>query len=273
MQAHMRVLQVWATGNGNPEQAIRDLVSSALASPVHGSKNAGALREPYFLRYPNLKTYVLVLFRITFLKHIYGIDCRELFFKLFPRREVLALREALLKDDEALAILSTHAVNFLYLFDRMIQSGEPSFNPAYFLDIGGTQYDLTNPIHLQLKIYLYTHCVIGETLFYYRALPPETQAPYTQMLAELETLIDSRFADINLDNKFEFLVCAKIGGFDTKLRARIFDEAARSVSESGTFLVDRHNNNPQTANSTLSKSEHRNVLAIMADRSFTPLTH
>jgi hypothetical protein len=271
VQQMLNASRAWFTGDEHPEALIQRLIADAQASPIHGSRNASGLREQYFLRYPNLKTYALVILHLTFLKHIYNLDCRELFFSYFPKNNVLAMRDELLRDDEALAILSTHAINFLYLLDRIIQPDEPRFDPSQFITLG-SQYELANPLHLQLKIYLYTHCIIGETLFYYRALPTVAGAPYHAMMAELETLISERFADINLDNKFEFLVCAQITGFESALQARIFDEAERSVSPDGTFLIDRHNNNPQAANNTLGASEHRNVLFIMANNKFTPVS-
>jgi hypothetical protein len=86
------------------------------------------------------------------------------------------------------------------------------------------------------------------------------------MLDELETVISDNYTAINMDNKFEFLVCCKLAGKQSSLESEIFAEAEYSVSEDGTFIVDRHNSNPQTANSTLDLSEHRNVLFIMANR-------
>ena len=39
----------------------------------------------------------------------------------------------------------------------------------------------------------------------------------------------------------------------------------------GQLLIDRYNANPQTENTTLDLSEHRNVLFIMANGPFTPI--
>ena len=54
----------------------------------------------------------------------------------------------------------------------------------------------------------------------------------------------------------------------SRLESRIFDEAAQSVSSDGTYIIDRLNNNPQVTNVSLDKSEHRNVLFIMAGGPF-----
>jgi hypothetical protein len=257
--------------NGDALATLKGIIQAAEQSPSHGSKNATELRQPYFDRYPMLKTYVLVLFRITFLLHMYQVDAHELFFSLFPRQQVDDLEQQLLKDKGAISILSTHAINFLYLYERIIKQQEASLPVDQFLTVGQQSYDLSNVLHLQLLIYLYTHCIIGESLFYFRRLPSKDLALYQAMLASLESLIAAHFKDINLDNKFEFLVCAKILGQTSRLEGQIFAEAHASVSAQGSFLIDKLNGNPQRGNITLEASEHRNVLFILANRDYSPL--
>lgn len=262
-------LRPYFSADDNPKHAVEDVIAYALSSPIHGSKNAAELRRPHFERYPKLKAYVSALFRITFLRHIYDYDVRSVFTDHFPANETRLLIDELLGDSQALAILSTHAVNFLYLYSRVLVEDDTLFDPALFLEIGATEYDRSNPLHLQLLIYLYTHCIIGESQFYYRALP--NNPVYIRMMEELEVIIGEHFADINLDNKFEFLTCARITGFSSSLESKIYAEAEQSRSPNGTFLIDTHNNNPQTANSDLATSEHRNVLFILANKQFSPL--
>ncbi len=256
------------TYNDRPHIALQAVITKARQSASHGTKNAASLRQPYFERYPNLKTYLSALFRMHFMETVYGIDSRQDLRKLIDSADLLQLRQDLLADDEAVAILSTHAINFLYLHDRSLQQDETSLPIEYFLAVGRSQYDLTDKIQLQLFIYLYTHCIIGESRFYYRHLPPANLHVYNTMLAELETIISDNFEDINLDNKCEFLVCAKLLGQSSQLESRIFKEASGSLSVEGHYLVDRHNNHPQLDNVDLEKSEHRNVLYIMASRDF-----
>jgi len=258
------------TSSNNPEAALRAVMATALESPVHGSKNAAELRRPYFERYPKLKVYVSVLFRMHFMRLIYNLDSRPLFHQLFDESELLQLRNDLLNDSEALAILSTHAINFLYLYDRSFTK-DNQLPLETFLQVGRNHYDLNDRMHLQLFIYFYTHCILGESLFYYRHIPTDLQQTYLTMLQELEQLIVDHYDDINLDNKCEFLVCAKVLGVASRLEPLIFAEAEQSVSDEGTFIVDRHNNNPQTNNVALDSSEHRNVLFMMANLDFTPL--
>lgn len=269
-QSSLDNLKAEFSANNQPRQVIEQIIELAKQSPVHGSKNAAELRRPYFERYPMLKTYVSVLFRLTFLKTAHNIDATDLMFEYFNKKDLDDLAHALLNDPEATAILSTHAINFLYLYDTFIVGGELNIDPTVFIQIGQAQYDLDNVTHLQLLIYLYTHCVIGESQFYYKR-PTQHLDTYHKMMSQLEDLIASRFEHVNLDNKFEFLVCCKIVGYKTNLSDRIFEEAEKSISPDGDYLVDTHNLNPQTDNRSLDKSEHRNVLFIMTQREFTPI--
>lgn len=256
------------TYNNNPEKALEELAKVTLENVNHGSKNASALREPYFKKYPQLKLAVVLLFRITFLKNIYGIDCRNLLFEYISKEDLDRLKSELLNDIDAIAILSTHAVNFIYLYEKVFNRNEEVEYKAFFE--AAKKYNLNDNIHIQLLIYLFTHCIIGETIFYYREIDPEKKSYYQKMLDILEDLIDENFVNVNLDNKFEFLVCAKILNFKSRNEERIMEEADRSVSDEGTFLIDKHNKNPQTNNIDLASSEHRNVLYIMANKEFSP---
>jgi hypothetical protein len=254
------------THNEDPAAALQAVYAEAQATIHHGSKNAAELRAPYFGRYPQLRGIATVLFRLTFLKTIYSLDARAALFEIFPKDQLDEFFRQLIIDREAVSILSTHAVNVLYLYSRIVLEDDSLFDPKVFLEVGAQHYDMSRPLHLQLYIYLYTHCIIGESKFYARKVPERYLATYQQMLDELELCISQNFEGINLDNKFEYLVCCKLIGKKSQLESRIAQEAKDSVSPDGTFLIDVLNKNPQTANSTLDLSEHRNVLFIMANR-------
>lgn len=260
----LAVLRPKVTAHEDVTAAMREVYSRGLETVHHGSKNAAELRAPYFQKYPRLRTLAMVLFRLTFLESIYGLDARQTLYELFSKTEIESMLRNLLADTTALAVLSTHAVNVLYLYNRVVLRNDSALDPGVFLKIGKHTYDLTNPIELQLYIYLYTHCIIGESKFYARALPESHLPVYRQMIQELEAVIDAHFASVNLDNKFEFLVCCRLVGYTSKLAARIETEAEASIAPDGMFLIDRHNSNPQTANTTLDLSEHRNVLYLLS---------
>lgn len=265
----IQALRSQFTANEQPHEALQKVIAATQASPIHGSKNAAELRRPYFEAFPKLKTYVSALFRITFLYHVYGLDVRSDFLEQFDEAEVNDYAERLLQEPQALAILSTHAINFLYLYYFVIrqETSVPGIEEALSKAI--VCYDFSNRLHLQLYIYLYTHCIIGASQFY--RFPITDHAPYIAMLKDLERVIDEYFVDINLDNKFEFLTCARLLKTSSYLESRISGEAQQSISEHGDFLIDCHNNNPQSSNVTLDSSEHRNVLFILANQPFTPL--
>jgi hypothetical protein len=195
---------------------------------------------------------------------VYCINAREKVYELVDQNELRELADALLEDAEALCTLSTYAVNFLYLYSRNLLDDDELFDPQLFIEKVAPLYDLTNYSQVQLYIYLYTHCILGETLFYARPIPARHRETYHAMIQELTDLMTERFEDINLDNKFEYLVCSKLVGVKSPLTRKIEDEAERSVSPDGQFLIDQHNNHPQVAKMSFELSEHRNVLYILS---------
>jgi hypothetical protein len=257
------------TQGGNPEKLMVSLASKLEHLPTPHI-NGAELREQYFAKYPELRHYNALLFQMRHLTCAYGIDLRDQLETLIPLKELLSLRNRLLADRKALAVLSTYAINYLYLVQRFILKDDANLDVSAFYSLKD-HYKLDNPQQLQLFIYLYTHCIIAETIFYVRALPEINKPLYQQMITDLETVITARYDYIHLDNKFEFLVCAEICGMESPtLRQRIHDEAERSVSNEGTFLIDRHNKNHQTTKTELVSSEHRNVLYIMSTQPFRP---
>lgn len=251
---------------GDYIQLIESIYQGQLFEIKEGSLNTLSIRTPYFAKYPALRRISATLYWLASLQNHYGIDLRPALYSVISQDELQTLRERLWTDKEALAILSTHALNFIYLYDSyLLESALP--DPNYLFDIvrDNTYDGISEPAQLQLRLYFLTHCIIGASKFYQQALP-STQLPvYGQMAAELETFIGQNFDAIKLDNKFEFLVCCKLTGQTTLLQGKIVREAEQSISPDGTYLIDRHNMNLQPAYTTLATSEHRNVLYIMAD--------
>ncbi len=254
------------------EQVMRQTLDSLIHNPPKENMNAYGLRQEYFAKYPKLEGLHLAMFRVRHLLHVYNVDVRPIFFELAPLQECIRLEEQLLNDPQALRILSTYAVNYIYLLERVLlqHSQTSAIDIERFYNLGD-EYDTTDRRHLQLLIYLYTHCIIGESNFYLRPIPDNLLPGYRKMLHRLEDLIDHNYDDINLDNKLEFLVCCRICKLDTHLTARIEDECNRSLSEDGVFLIDRHNNNQQLSKTSFAGSEHRNVLFILSSHPFSPL--
>lgn len=246
------------------EQSCVPLLRNLVETPPQAKINAVTSRLQYLEKYPQLRGLMLGLFRVRHLLHDYDIDCRSDFLTLYPYELLDTLATQLLDDPEALKFLSTYAVNYLYLLEHILYRRNTSaINPTLFYELSA-RYDENIPEHVQLLIYLYTHCIIGETNFYKQGILSERKETYNAMIAHLEQVISDQYDNINLDNKLEFLVCCRILRYNTGLFERIYRECDRSISSEGYFLVDRHNNFKQSDKKSFADSEHRNVLFIMS---------
>jgi hypothetical protein len=250
------------------KEQLQDILDNLEPLPA----NAAKVRDPYFAKYPWLRGLELVLFRVRHLKEIYGVDARAALFELVPRRQLLEYKQLLLADSEALRILSTYAVNYIFLLERVVleQDNAESIDLKLFYNLAD-DYNLDDPVHLQLYIYLYTHCIIADAHFYVMPIPTYAAATYTKMLQRLEPIITERMDELSLDTKLEYLVCCRICDFNTSVTKAIYDECRDSVSPEGTFLVDTVNAfADRTAKKSFDASEHRNVLFVMSSLSYVP---
>ena len=245
-------------------------IRQLLEHPPEAKINALTERQPFFDTYPELRGRILALFRVRHLRDIYGVDLTQEFLAFVSKDELYAMADRLEADQEAIKVLSTYAINYLYLVRRILYpDGNEGMIRLVETTLGiGQRYDTTNPTEIQLLIYLYMHCIIGAANFYHDEIAEDEREPYLEMVRQLEVVIGQNFETVNLDNKFEFLVCCRMLGYDTPLFVRIHDEAARSISANGTFVVDTWNHNAQSDKVTLSDSEHRNVLYIMSTRPY-----
>lgn len=248
--------------------SIASTLNSLITTPPEAKINAAELRAPYFLKYPDLRGLMFALFRVRHLLFIYNVDARKELLSIKSLDEIRALAKELMADKEAIKVLSTYAVNYLYLTERILfdESGIMDVEALYRL---GGEYNTENQNQNLLLVYLYTHCIIGESNFYQRTITKDISI-YRLMLDRLESLISANYDEINLDNKLEFLVCCKIIDFNTELASRIHEECENSVSPEGTFLIDTHNRARQSNKSSFADSEHRNVLFIMSHGSYNP---
>lgn len=252
--------------------SLQDVFSEILHRPQTGTRNAHARREPYFDRFPELYGVHLALFRLRHMNTVYGLDAREDFFAVYSEPSLRALCDRLMQDADAVRVLSTFAVNTLYLTHGSALK-DNLFPRDELYAIGSRGYDLAKRDDIQLFIYLYTHCIIGESNFYAQPIHPDALPVYMTMLEKLETVIEGAYEQINLDNKLEFLVCARICDFRTNLSERIYAECEASISPEGMFIIDVHNKNIQQDRMSFEKSEHRNVLYLMSTASYSPQPH
>ena len=246
-------------------------VLSGLLEKDHkfGSDNAKEFRKQAIERHPELVRIMPVLYRALWADKIYGVtNAWDVARDVVAPEKLNHIADRLFNDPASVAAFSTHAANFAYLYKKI--GGEAAEIPSTsdFVEIASSRYDDTDLLQLQLKLYLLTHVVIGETLFYSEAIHEPAKQSAVELVSYLDTDFSNRFDDINLDNKFEFLVCARICGVEVESESRINQEALNSISPDGIYTIDTHNNNPQSRNTSLARSQHRNVLLVMSGTRF-----
>lgn len=262
--------ELQAQYSGNSEEGYRKRLKEIFTRiPEHGNRMvAKEARQAYFKKYPRLEPFLGLLFKNLFVREIYGTDLHIYIRELVSDEDLLDLKYALENDEEAMRILSTHAINYLYMLDDYLGTEKSKTDPEKYLRIGTSYPDES----FELQIYFLTHCIIGASGFYSTAIKKDNLDIYILMLGHIEEIIRNHFKIISLDNKFEFLVCAKICGYKFGLEKNILLEAGRSLAPDGNFLIDIHNTkaSPDERNDFVG-SEHRNVLYIMSQTPFHPL--
>lgn len=248
---------------GKTEEEIEEKIKHDLAHEESNFKHAAKKeREEFFNKYPRLSQYNPILFYHLFCRTLYDTDIRPAIRKFVSDEEFLEQVELLKKDDNDFFMLSSRAVNFLYLLDFYFDGEKGFLEPERYLNIAkNISFKEDQKVNAQLKTYILTHAILGATRFYSEKAADQV---YQEMLAELERVISNDYFSISLDNKLEFLVCAKLCDYESYLRNIILDEASKSQSNTGNFIVDKLNEKAKLANYQFPMSEHRNVLYLMA---------
>lgn len=245
----------------------KQYLAALIAAPQTGRRVAHELRIPYFEKYPELFGLERAIFRVRHLLTVYGIDIRNDFLLVYPKKRLQIMVNKLAGDDQGLRILSSFAVNTIILSEILFDVSVETATPEFWYTVGLT-YNLDQKESVQLLNYLYTHCIIAASNFYTRDVPQNGIKAYTAMIQRLEKVIDTGFGRISLDNKLEFLVAAKMIGLTSRLAGRIYAEASQSISEDGLYIIEKHNENLRLDRQTFEKAEHRNVLLIMSDSAY-----
>lgn len=235
-------------------------------------------RVSYFEKYPTLQPINRLLFKVLFARTLYGRDVSGMVEKLVGDDQMIDLFNKLKNDHDAIRVLSTFALNFIYLLKNYFLGKNlklanlvlinPSLIEELLHDYDRIEQsgEISRDERFRLQIYLVTHAIIGESQFYNRMVNDEG---YRRLLRFVESLIENNYFDISLDCKMEFLVCCRLTRYNTALDSVILSEAERSLSPIGNFLVDRHNTSSDAVlKNRISKAEHRNVLYLMASTPF-----
>lgn len=228
-------------------------LAAVLANNDYSGVNNLEARRPFFEKYPELYGLEACLFRINRLLIEYDVDLREDFLKEYPRERLYKLCNDLLQDDQALAALSTYAVNVICLTENLFSRND------------GIYHALTRRfLHANQRpefIYAYTHIILCMSDFYTKEIHGEDQDLAQLMLEKCEQLIADNYDAITLDVKLEYLVCAEmIHRRNEELRQKI-DAECRAARENSPYVIDMRKSEKYN---TLSGAEHRNVLYIMS---------
>lgn len=229
-----------------------DLVAVLANNDYSGVNNLEA-RRPFFEKYPELYGLEACLFRINRLLIEYGVDLREEFLKEFPREKLYGLCDNLMNDSDALAILSTYAVNVICLVENLFPRNDGIYNAL-----------TRRYLHAGQRpefIYAYTHIILCMSDFYTKEIRGEDEDLAQLMLANCEQLITDHFDTTTLDTKLEYLVCAEIAHYRNEELRKKIDEECRAARENSPYVVDARKSEKYN---TLAGAEHRNVLYIMS---------
>jgi hypothetical protein len=259
----IELLRPKISAGGNPKQSVTNLLKVTPA-PLNVS---GKFRQNYFSRFPELRMQERVLFRLLFLKSVYGFDTSAVFYEFFDAAEAKRQHDELLADADALRTLSSFGINYLYLLDRFIEGDESSLPVGQLLEIGRS-YNSSDDLQRHLQCYYYTHAIIAESLFYARSISGTNKDLYMQMLLETEKLVANNFEQTTLDTKLEYLVCCRLLGQTSPLEEAIMDEVKNSVGPEG-YIVDARLNTRRA--DSLHNAKHRNVLFLLTQKPFQPV--
>lgn len=257
---------------GNTELATKQKLEAYLSKELPVSKIAH--RRRHFIKYPKLRAYNRILFKVLFAENIYNLDLRSIVKTLGIEVELARLYQVVGQDKKAIQSLSTHAINFLFLVENYFKR-QPKLLGRGRFDYKRCLIDNAEELSLQMEhgrqtadslklgIYTISHIIIGQSNYYAR---PVTGQAYAQVLKSLDKIIAQNYFSLSLDIKLEFLVCAKLCGYTAELTPLIRAEVESSLSEVGNFLVDTYNQSAhlRPMKNRLWQSEHRSVLYLMS---------
>ena len=221
-------------------------------------------RLAQFQKFPDLLKYHDIALLALYAKTVFGHDVLSEGRSLLDKEIVENLVKDLLADKEAFSTLSTYAVSFVYIIYGYVYPQDVMIEKT-ILQTGEHAFRGESPEILSLKIYFYTHAIIGESLFYSRKIELSKMTYYLEMMQVVEKMILENYFLTSIDHKFEFLMCCRICGYSSSLESKIFDEAELSLSDKGDYLVDKQNYYFNKKIDSLYHAEHQNVLFLMAN--------
>lgn len=269
--AHKKLLLLkpYLAGDGNLESVWRRLEDES-GSNAHGKGKMAKIHLEYFSRHPSLLAKTWQLLYLLRLQTIYGIDARSELLQLHSFASFEQTLANLEQDPEAIAMLSAAAINYIYLFHHLFLGDTDVIDPYRLLNICKPYYDTNNGMHLKIQSYLYTHLVIGESLFFNRSIPESNTHKYQMVMMEAEDFLSKYYFEHGLDNKYEFLACSHFVGNTPTIQTVIMSEAVNSFYDSTLYTFDRLNTNPNMHKPTIANMAHSMTFYILSNSKRSP---
>lgn len=212
-------------------------------------------------KYPTLLTYSKLMLYYLWRGNLFNKPLQNK-RKLLDKKRIVDLQNKLLSNPSDITIISTYAVNFLYLVKKFFPKHN-RWNPEKLFELIKNENNPKIPDKQLaiLKAYAITHIIICESDFYSKEI--KNKKRFLPMLKFVEELIKRNFFDLSLHIKLEFLLCCKLLNYNSNLEQIILSEIKHSKSDHGNYIIDKFNFYKTSIKKSLETSEHRNVLYLM----------
>ncbi len=223
---------------------------------------AAEIRRPYYERYKEMFLLCQILYVYFSSKNIWKVDFKSELLSIISEQEFKVIYQKILNSLEDMFIISTTAVNFAVLCNRLFNFEDGL--EEKLIEFGNKKLEeKIKTLPLTIQLYFITHVIIADTEFYFNK--NISTGKYVDILKYIESLVLSEYDNLSLDVKLEVLYCFKIVKLDTKLRERVYLEAIKSLSTKGTYIIDKYNLAKKVADQKdkISQAEHRNILFVM----------
>lgn len=243
--------------NNQPNNNLKEIIDNNDYSRVSNYE----ARKPFFEKYVGIYGIEAALFRVYHLLKEYNTDVRNDFLKLYSQEKLYAIADKLLGDKEALGVLSTWAINVIYLTEELFPRNIDVMRQLFDYAI-----DMDNSTDATTDIYFYTHLVLCESDYYKKDLSKSKNIERVKtVLSKCEKVVKDNIDTISLDAAIEFLVCAKMAGMKFKETKKKIDDLCNKCFENYPYIVNyRRDGNPNSRLYTLNGAEHINMLYIMS---------
>lgn len=269
--AYRRLLSLksYLTCEGDFDSVWRRLEKES-GSNTHSKGKMAEIHVRYFSRHPGLLAKTWQLLYVLRLQTIYGIDASAELLKFHSLESFRRTLYDLEQDPEATAMLSAAAINYVYLFHYLILGNTSTVDPLKILSVCMPFYRVSDGMHLKIQSYLYTHLVIGESLFFNRSIPKDKVRKYQTVMTQAETFLAKYYFEHGLDNKYEYLACARFVGNSPSIEPVIMNEATNSFSKFGLYTFDLLNHNPDKHTPNIANMAHSMAFYILCNSKRSP---